>query len=61
MTSKTMQDKLKRMAKKQLVEEYNAQKQQVEELSFGTRDLIYLEMIEREIDRRGLHLKYTLA
>ena len=56
-----MQDELKKMTKKQLVDEYNAQKQQVEELSFGTRDLIYLEMIEREIDRRGLHLKYTLA
>ena len=52
---------LKKMTNDELVNEYNAQKQQVEELSFGTKDVIYLDWIEEEIDRRGLHLKYALA
>lgn len=53
--------KIKDMTKKELLQEYRAQKQQIEELSYGTRDLIYCDQLEVEIDKRGytIHTEYS--
>ena len=53
--------KVQDMTKKELLQEYQGIKQQIEELSFGSRDLRYQAELEREIDKRGytIHKKYS--
>ena len=45
---------LKKITRKKLESEYNATKQQIDEIGcYSTRDIKYLDILENEINRRG--------
>lgn len=47
-------ESLQRMTNEELLNEYKAQKQLIEDIGvFGVRDILYLREIEREMDKRG--------
>lgn len=49
---------ISKMTKKELLDEYNSICQQIDYLSWGTKDLIYRDMLELEIEKRGYQLSY---
>lgn len=54
---------IKEMSIKELEHEYQSICQQIDELSYGTRDLAYQLELETEIARRGLEIRknYSLV
>ena len=52
-------DIVRKMSKKKLEQEINIMRQQIE-LCFGSRDVTYLDMLEREAERRGYTLHETV-
>jgi len=47
---------IKKLSKSKLLAEYNIMSQQIE-ICFGVKDLLYLDMLEAEIARRGYELQ----
>ena len=52
-----MEDKIKKMKKKELESEYQSVCEQIDFLSFGRWELAYREALEREISRRGYEVR----
>jgi len=58
-----VQEKIKDMSKRELEVEYQSVCEQIDYGSFGSRELGYQELLEREIDRRGYEIRnnYSLV
>jgi len=51
-----MKTNIKKLTKKELEREYESINEVIELGCFGTRDLIYRDLLEREIDKRGFEI-----
>ena len=49
---------INKMTKKELLNEYNGLIQSMEVCGYGSHDLIYRDMLEAEIEKRGYQLGY---
>jgi len=48
---------IKKMKKKELIDEYKSICQMIDDICcFGVKDVMYRELLEREIERRGLKI-----
>ena len=53
---------IKKYTNKKLFDEYVATKQQIDDIGcYGTKDVMYLAMLEDEIDRRELKIKVNYS